>query len=304
MKLAVIGEPCIDYIYRANNPSRKQLGGIMYSVISLAIIADEHEIYPILNLGEDQYEYITSFMSSFKNIRTDFIFRCSHKTRLVHLYYRDSNPSENDNFKTYDREESSSEAVPPLNQEIGKIDFNSFKGVLVNFISGIDITLEAFKKLRKNFRGYIHSDMHNLVMRTSENGKRIRKPLKNWQSWCNCSDTIQMNEAELSVFTGSCLPEEETVKEILNQCLCNAIIITKGTAGATIYTRKDKKDFNVIQSEKFVDSTGCGDVFATAFFYSNLINGFNYYHSMEYALRIASRNTALSGVEELKDLLC
>ncbi|MCX7877366.1 MAG: carbohydrate kinase family protein [Ignavibacteria bacterium] len=302
MNLAVIGEPCIDYIHRGTNSSKKQLGGIMYSVISLSVIAEKAMVYPIFNLGEDEYSYFTEFLSNFPNIRTDFVFRCKHKTRIVHLYYKEINPSAKDNFNTYDREEISTEAAPALEREIGEIDFNNFDGVLVNFVSGSDITLKAFKTLREKFRAYIHTDIHNLVMKTHKDGIRTRHALDNWEEWCNCSDSVQMNEAELSVITGSNSQEEEIVREIRNKSLCKTVVITKGKYGATIYTDEGKKDFSPLSPEKFTDSTGCGDVFASAFFYSNLKNGFNYHKSMEYAIKAAAMNVTLDGVEKLKYL--
>ena len=91
MKLGVIGEPCIDFIHRGTAPAHKQLGGILYSIVSLAVISGkDSEVYPIVNLGIDKYEYVTSFLSRFRNIRHDFINKSEHKTRVVNLYYKNS----------------------------------------------------------------------------------------------------------------------------------------------------------------------------------------------------------------------
>src|SRR5512138_154548 len=87
MKLGVIGEPCIDYIHRGNSEPKKTLGGILYSVVSLALIAKEDEVYPIFNLGTDEYDYIVNFLAQFKNIKADYINRVDHKVRVVNLYY-------------------------------------------------------------------------------------------------------------------------------------------------------------------------------------------------------------------------
>src|SRR5512146_1246605 len=110
MKFGVIGEPCIDFIHRGGKSSRS-LGGILYSVVSLAVIADKDEVYPIMNLGSDQYDYIILFLAKFRNIKTDYINKTEHKTREVKLFYKGFEaefecPSTGKS-KTYDREESS-----------------------------------------------------------------------------------------------------------------------------------------------------------------------------------------------------
>ena len=37
MKLAVIGEPCMDYIHRGSETTEKQFGGILYSLVSFKV---------------------------------------------------------------------------------------------------------------------------------------------------------------------------------------------------------------------------------------------------------------------------
>src|SRR5437867_90351 len=110
MKLGVIGEPCMDYIHRPRVPAEKKIGGILYSIVSLAAIsAKDDEIYPVMNLGEDEYDFVLSFLANFPVIRTDCIKKSPHNTRVVNLYYKDKteqflNP-ETGKLKTYDREE-------------------------------------------------------------------------------------------------------------------------------------------------------------------------------------------------------
>ena len=74
-------------------------------------------------------------------------------------------------------------------------------------ISGVDITLHTLKNIRKNFSGYIHIDIHNIVMHTKEDGSRIHKPVENWYEWCTNSDTVQMNEFEIATLSRDKLSE-------------------------------------------------------------------------------------------------
>ncbi len=120
MKFGVIGEPCIDFIHRGGKES-KSLGGILYSVVSLAVIAPNDEIYPIMNLGADEFDNIISFLGRFRNIKTDFINKAEHKTRVVNLFYKGLEAEfrcpETGMSKTYDREENSTEPTLPVDYD-------------------------------------------------------------------------------------------------------------------------------------------------------------------------------------------
>ena len=69
--------------------------------------------------------------------------------------------------------------------------------ILINMISGADIELDTLKKIRSGFKGYMHMDIHNLVMRTNSSGYREHTNLENWREWCTNTDTLQMNEFEI-----------------------------------------------------------------------------------------------------------
>ena len=46
----------MDYIHRGNETTSKQFGGILYSLVSLAVISKgSATVYPVMNLGEDEY---------------------------------------------------------------------------------------------------------------------------------------------------------------------------------------------------------------------------------------------------------
>ncbi|MCI0449554.1 MAG: hypothetical protein L0Y79_07185 [Chlorobi bacterium] len=151
MKLGVIGEPCIDYIHRRGTSHEKQFGGILYSVVSLAVISDgQADVYPVMNLGEDEYENVTAFLNRFRNIKTDFIYKSHHKTRVVNLYYKESaSVISTSEKKTYDREESSTEPTLPVEFSQAKETLGWLGGILINMVSGTDIKLDVFKKIRE-----------------------------------------------------------------------------------------------------------------------------------------------------------
>jgi hypothetical protein len=215
LKLAVIGEPCMDYIYRGTKAATRQMGGILYSIVSLAVISSGNaEIYPVMNLGEDEFEYVTGFLREFPNIRHDLINKTSHKTRVVNLFYKDKDSILNLSAKkTYDREESSTEPTLPIEYEQIKSRLGGFDGLLINMVSGIDLTLDALHEIRENFSGYIHMDLHNLVMQTFPDGSRKQMPVYDWKKWVECCNTLQMNESEISVLTGDNVTEYDTAEK-------------------------------------------------------------------------------------------
>lgn len=326
MNFGVIGEPCIDFIQKpgyasADTEKRKYLGGIIYSVVSLAAISqndgyspeDGHRIYPIMYLGFDEYENIISFLSGFKNIKPDFIIKSEQKIRVVNLQYRTPDAAE--------REEIWTEPMPPVDFSYIEKALPGLDALLINMISGVDINLETLGKIKKNFANYTHIDIHNIVIKREKDGRTIRQAPDFWEKWCTCCDSIQMNEPEISVLTGhpaSVSTEYETADKILSAGEgpgTKVMVLTRGKTGASLFQKKEKKVMNekyfeidrtdvpAAERSNFSDSTGCGDVFASAFFYKNAVTGTrDYLKAFKFANRIAGMKTELTGADELYKL--
>lgn len=310
MNIIVIGEPCVDVIHKANGEIIFSYGGILYSLISLSVLSgDKDGIIPLMNLGEDEYSNIIEILSKYPNIKTHGINKVKHPTRKVNLYY---------NFYNSDKSariEKSTEPTYTLDYGYCENFLNSADAVLINMISGIDITVETLKKIRKNFSGFIHIDIHNIVMQTLEDGKRLHRPIDNWYEWCTNADTIQMNEYEIATLTKSKLNEYQISEEILFNRNYNVkgLIITRGKQGVTGFTKTEKSygkekfydldrvEIAAVENSHFVDSTGCGDVFASAFT-ADYLKSRDFVKSMHYANRIASYNSTLEGIDELYKL--
>lgn len=301
----------MDYIHRGENTTSKQFGGIMYSLVSLAVIsAGKAVVYPVMNLGNDEYDNVTGFLKNLGNIDLSYIKKVEHRTRVVNLFYKDKSSVLNvSTKKTYDREENSTEPTLPVEYEqvedlLGKLD-----GILVNLVSGVDITLNSLRKIRSNFTGYLHMDLHNLVMKTFPDGRREQLPVKDWKEWTSQPDTLQMNESELNILTGDNVTEYETAGKILGNDRTKVIAVTRGRSGVSLYRLNDsgeelsRTDVPRIDSPAFIDSTGCGDVFASSFFFKNAENKLNDpLAALNFANKMASVNASLHGVEDLVNL--
>ncbi len=310
----------MDYIHRPGLNTQKKLGGILYSVVSLAMISGKgNSVFPVINLGEDEFDYVSGFLADFGNIRPDFVNRTAHETRVVNLYYKDKagefRSAETGALKTYDREESSTKPTLPVEFSLIEKALPAMDALLINLVSGVDLTLDALKRTREFFRGYIHMDLHNLVMNTHEDGSRTQAPVANWLEWCRQCNTLQMNESEIRILPGEKLREYDTAEKILSGRAVEALVVTRGKLGVTMYEsfekrsgggkyfELDKTDLPAVEEPHFMDSTGCGDVFAAAFMFNNFMsNAKNYRASLNYANKLASRKAALFGVEELYKL--
>jgi sugar/nucleoside kinase (ribokinase family) len=310
MKYLIIGEPCVDLIHKADGDVIHSYGGILYSVISLSVLAGKSDVIcPVMNLGADEYDTITGILKKYPNISTDGIYKVSHPTRKVNLYYNLYNSGKSA------RMEVSTEPTYT-------IDYNSIEkflpgadAVLTNMISGVDITLDTLKNIRKNFNGFMHIDIHNLVMKTNSDGTREHTNLENWREWCSNTNTVQMNEFEITTLSRSKKIEYEVAEEILINMKSDVtgIIVTRGKNGVSGFTKKeksfggetffdlDKDDVSAIENPHFADSTGCGDVFAASFTLDYSQNK-DFKKSLHFATRIASFNTSLEGINELHKL--
>ena len=89
MKFIVIGEPCVDLIYKPDNEVTKSYGGILYSVIALSVLARKSDsILPVMNIGEDEYDNIINILKKYPNILLDGITKVQHPTRKVNLFFK------------------------------------------------------------------------------------------------------------------------------------------------------------------------------------------------------------------------
>lgn len=310
MKYLVIGEPCVDLIHNDTGEVIHSYGGILYSAISLAVLSDKDDtVYPVMNLGSDEYDNILDILKKYPRIKFDGINKVSHPTRKVNLYYSMYNSG------NLAKMETSTEPTYTIGYDLIEKLLPGTDAILINMISGVDITLDTLKNIRKNFNGFMHIDIHNLVMKTNPDGSREHTNLEAWREWCSNTDTVQMNEFEITTLSRQIKNEYEIAEEILININKNVkgIIVTRGKDGVSGFTKQektfngevyydlDKDDVSAVETPHFVDSTGCGDVFAASFTLDFSKNG-NFKKGLHYAARIASFNTSLAGIDELYKL--
>ena len=87
MTYLVIGEPCVDLIHKDNGSIEHSYGGVLYSIISLAVLSSAGDtVIPLMNLGEEEDDNITSILKNYPKIKLDGITKVNHPTKKVHLF--------------------------------------------------------------------------------------------------------------------------------------------------------------------------------------------------------------------------
>lgn len=294
LKVAVIGTINKDVIVLPDKKRKISLGGIAYNICTLSALEGENaQIYPVCNVGKDSYQRIIKFLAKYSNIQLDGIKKVSEKHNTCSLYY-----DKNQNRKEF------------LEGKVRALNFNQIQpfldseAILINFISGWDVSLKVLQKIRKEFGGLIFMDLHSLTLGIDKNKQRFLRQPKNWKAYVKCSDILQMNKIELETVLNKRLNSgglTSTIKKIL-KLGPQIFLLTLGNKGAMVGWNKGKqfslKKITGIPPRKVVDNIGCGDVFSGAFLSSYLTNK-KIIKSARLANRLAVKKCQFSGVEKI-----
>ena len=296
MKFTIIGHLCLDVIHRHDGTETKGYGGIYFAVAAMANLApDADTVFPVFGVGEKEYEAVRNLLSRYPNVNTDGIYPFEGETNQVHLYYSDAET----------RTECSKHISSPI--PFSRIEpFLSANGIFLDMISGSDVSLETLDQIRLAVRPKntpIHMDVHSLTLGVGADFSRHRRPVPQWRRWCFMINSVQMNEEEAAGFTAEQYGEEMLAKQML-PLMVNALCVTRGARGATIFQQEHKhllrKEIPGISAGS-KDPTGCGDVFGAAFLYQ-FCKGKNIERAASFANEVAAANSTFSGSDEIDGL--
>ncbi len=297
MTITVIGHLCLDVIHHADGTESESYGGIFFSLATLAnLLGPRDTIYPVFGVGKDDYPAFIERLQAYPNIDTAGIFKFNGPTNQVSLYYRDKR----------ERTECSrniSEPIP-LKKIRPYIESNM---ILINMISGMDITLETLDEIRMDAREShtpIYVDIHSLTLGVNADDTRFHRPVELWRRWLFMLHGAQMNEEEAAIISAEKLSEENLGKHTL-ALNTNVLIITRGERGCTAYIDEKKHihhvDIEGIHDAPAADPTGCGDVFAAAYC-AHYLSSKDSTESARFANTVAARKASMIGSSDIDAL--
>jgi len=301
MTLTIIGHLCKDIVHLPgeNDTHEESFGGIMFTLLTLANLMSERDcIQPVFGVGQTDYEALLEQLKPFKNIDVSGIFKFKGPTNQVQLFYQKEAQTRIECSKDIS-------APIPFNRIKPYLDSN---GVLINMISGSDITLETLGYIRMETREQgipIHFDFHSLTLGTDQEGKRFRRSITDWRRWCFMLNSIQMSEEEALGLAAERY-DEKTLTNHLMPLMVETLLITRSERGVTaivqdIHKKLTQQDIAGVSFGKTLDTTGCGDVFGAAFLYQS-IKSKDSFVAAEFANKAAALKATFHGTHGLEDL--
>ena len=254
MKILVIGQSLEDHINYKGKTSVKP-GGIFYSVLGLKNFLESED--KLLLLTSVEKKDLSIFSPVYDTIEKTY-FNYVEKIPRVYLNITDEN----------ERGECYSLVNQKLSMEQVR-DFKVFDGILINMITGYDITVDQLKKIRSEFDKSIFFDVHTLARGIDENGTRSFRTIPHFEQWAENIDVLQVNEIEFSLLFNY-EDKKKIIKKIF-ECGVKILIVTKGKSGTRVYYQKNEEIVSTFVSSLQVEtknSVGCGDVFGAVFFYN------------------------------------
>ncbi|MCU0405482.1 MAG: carbohydrate kinase family protein [Ignavibacteriaceae bacterium] len=286
MNILAVGQSVVDIIIDRDDISIKP-GGIFYTVVSfLSQLQQEDKIFLCSSIDKEN----------------EILFKHAYdKIEKKYLYYVESIPKvELVVDVTGERKETYSQTTQNL--LVPSVDLNRFDGILINMISGYDVSLYQLKNLRANYDGLIYFDVHTFSRGVDKNLNRIFRRIENFNEWAGCIDILQANESEMLTLSDQ-LNEASIVDELFSYGI-RQVIVTRAEKGVTVFYKEQssvKKFHKEALKTNVVNKVGCGDVFGAVYFY-NYIKNKNVTLTLEQANLIAGVTTTLKSIEEFLDL--
>lgn len=279
MKILLIGHSIIDNIEKGGE-YKTFPGGIYYSLLgTMSVSRSEDEISLLTGYNSKSFHLFDKLYSKV-NLRYSSII-----DELPEVFLEVKNNEERK--ETY-KNLSTGLRLDRIN------DWNQFDGILINMITGFDISLGQLKLIRNKYSGPIYFDLHTLSRGVDSNLERNFRPLPSADEWLRNIDLLQCNEMELRTLSIK-TDELEAANYIIDNGV-KLLIITKGDRGAFLYYKQDsimKSLHSPAISVNAINIIGCGDIFGAVFFY-NYLYSYNLEISLEQATKFAGRSVSLN----------
>ncbi|HMN23702.1 MAG TPA: hypothetical protein PKE38_04335 [Ignavibacteriaceae bacterium] len=223
MKLLIIGHSVLDFI-KSDKIEKISAGGIYYTITALNRLKEnDDQIFLCSQFDDESYNY---FKPEFEKVNSKLLQKVD-KIPRVHLNLQ----------KDGERHEAYENITNNLSIDISNL--NLFDGILINMITGFDITITQLNQIKNNFSGLIFMDVHTLSRGLNDDYKREFRLIPDFKTWAACLDIIQVNQNELFTISQK-KTEMEIAEEILNTGV-KVLCVTKGDLGAKIFYHRQNE---------------------------------------------------------------
>lgn len=294
MKIALIGTVVKDLIYHSDGSESASLGGLLYTINALCAVADDRDtIIPLSYVGSDIAGEVFDYLECDRRIDLNGLIRREQPNNAVQLHYGDAQ----------ERIEKSLHPLPPLDYAALQPALTADL-VLVNMISGWDVSLEAFEQFRSNYRGTISLDVHSLALGRESDGTRYYKKIDQVNKWIKGCHIIQFNEREFEIIRNSLGLNK---KKFYESCIDEGKIfnLTRSFRGSITITREKGKIRRIAKKApanlEVIDPTGCGDAFMAGFAVNYLKTG-NITRAAEQANKLAALVGTFKGLADAAEI--
>jgi len=255
MKIMVVGQSVEDFI-KYNDRFEHKPGGIFYSTAGLTFLKDDDdEILLSTSISKEKLSLFSWVYDLVNSKNFDYV----DAIPTIHLNIVEGS----------ERHEKYENITDKINLKLNASDKPD--GILINMITGFDISIEDLQNIRKTFNAPVYMDLHTLCRGVGEGYKRHFRQIPDFDKWAACVDFIQCNDSE--IFTASSKKDERDIAfEVLNFGP-KALLVTKGELGARLYSLKNGELVSVFipaLKVEAVNKVGCGDLFGAGFFYTYL----------------------------------
>jgi sugar/nucleoside kinase (ribokinase family) len=298
MSIILLGAVTSDKLVfpKKNWQTKTSLGGLIYTINALTYLTNE-SIIPICNVGYDKYNDVIRFLSQFDNVSTEGITKVNHLNIQCNIIYV------NEYGIQYDIGEETPIKFSQLSSYLRNCKF-----ILASSMTGYDLKLSMFKKLKRDYNIPTYFDYHILALGRDKLGNRYLRRKKNWMDWCINCDHLQMNKFEAEQLSGISITNKKAMLRFAHPIMKNGVktlTITLGKKGAYVCINENSKT-KFINLEPIsvneIDATGCGDTFAAAFvaiyLKSNKIR-----YSLECANKIAGLKSSFHGFDQMERII-
>ncbi len=279
-KVAVLGPIPRDHIITHRGDVLEKYGCALYTAIALsALLGDEGEVLPIVNVAEEDADPIREILSGYPNITLTGVRPVSDRGDVVELRFVDQN----------NRLERQTGYMAPITASDVEFALDADAFVCVP-ITDYEVAQSTLEYIRTHSDGVILLDGHGPTTSISHGGNRVRRLWIDMDAWLPSIDILKMNleEAGCSWLPG---PDDDrepgdpvTVNHLADfataalagglKALCvtldeeGCIAFTLDGSGALVETTVGR-----VPVEHVIDTTGCGDSFAAGMAFGYLLDG-------------------------------